>query len=626
MNGRSERTLALATAIAGLWLVADFALARTTHLVVLPALLPFLAVTLIISFAVWLRIRLARQAEEERRDHALARKERAEHALFEQGEGSEPFTRGRNAELYERFAVPVLAPALAILQGVWTWYLFKSLGAVTAAPAQRLVVVAVLAGQAFVLFLFSRYLLGLSRAASDRLLRAPAVALGVACFASLLAMGATVAGEMGYPPVERLAAIILATFLGVLAVECLLNFVGERYRPRRGKDLNRAYESRLGGLLTDPATWARNVAQALDYQFGFQVSETWLFRFLQGALLPLVMFQLATLYLLSCLVFLGPDEEGILERFGRPKADGWHLDSGFHLKWPWPFEQVRRFPAKRILTTQIGFKHEDHGKGEKVLVWSTPHFEREDHFLVASREPAVTGQADTAAGVNLLVCNVTLEYRITNVFQFAYSYADAEHAVEKLGTRCLTLEAASHGLFDVMGAGQIEMARAVKTRMQREADQLGLGVEFLFVGLQGVHPPVAVAEAFESVIGAYEEREAAVLEARAYTNSVLPLADANAAKSTNAAQAYTVRRVELSQAEATQFTTRLETFRKSPDVFQRRLYLDALSGSLVNTRKYVIAASPATEVIQLNLEEKLQPDLFDFGAKPEKKPEKESKP
>ena len=49
-----------------------------------------------------------------------------------------------------------------------------------------------------------------------------------------------------------------------------------------------AYESKLAAAFSDPAGWTRNVAQALDYQFGFKVSDTGLFRLLQRALLPVI--------------------------------------------------------------------------------------------------------------------------------------------------------------------------------------------------------------------------------------------------------------------------------------------------------------------------------------------------
>jgi HflK protein len=365
----------------------------------------------------------------------------------------------------------------------------------------------------------------------------------------------------------------------------------------------------LGGLFTDPAGWVRNVGGALDYQFGFKVSETWLYRFLEGALLPLVIFQLVVLYLLSSLVFLGPEEEGIVERFGKPRAETWHLESGFHLKLPWPFETVRRFPVKRLQNVDIGF-HEEAGKGEpETILWNVPHYQSEEQFLTASREAATSD----AVPVSLVSFNIRIEYQITDLFKYAYRCSDPHQAVQQLAYRTITLTAANRGLSDVLGEGRQAMAQAVQEQMQRAADALGIGIRIAYVGVQGVHPPVSVADAFQSVIGATEEKEASILKARADANRVLPLADAAAMKTITNAAAYAVRRAELSSAEADRFVKRLESYRLSPEVFKTRLYLGALRDSLTNARKYIIAASPATEVIQLNLEEKLAPDLFDLG-------------
>lgn len=636
MEKQAERSLALAGATMLVALVVDVVLAQRTHLLVLPALFPYLVVTLGVCALVFARKRLARLADEEKRDQALAKRERADSALFAQRPDElGALTKVRSHEQFERFLVPATAPLLAVVQGFWAWRLYRGLSSVTAEPAEHLLAAAFVAGQAFVFFLLSRYLLGLSRHAEHRLLRGPGVLLGISCFASLAVTISAVAAETGHPAADRLGAVVLICFLGVLAVESVLNFIGECYRPRRGKEPNRAYESRLGGLLTDPATWVRNVSHALDYQFGFKVSETWFYRFLESALLPLVLFQLLVLYLLSCLVFLGPEEEGILERFGRPKDD-WHLRSGFHLKWPWPFETVRRYPVKRILTMQIG--HGTHSAAQPaapaatppsppasehrqpdVILWTKPHYQEEEHFLVASREAPTGGaEGEAAVPVNLIAFNVPIEYQITNVYQYAYNYAEPAEVIRQIAYRSLCLEGASSDLFDVMTEGRLQAAQALQARMQNEVDRLGLGVRIVFVGLQGVHPPVQVGEAFESVIGATEEKEAKILEARAYAKRVLPIADADAGKVGHEAEAYKVRRTEISAAESEQFLVRLKTQERSPRVFRSRLYLDTLELSLGGTRKYIVVASPSTEVILFNFEEKLHPDLFDLGPEPEK--------
>ena len=606
MDKRNERTALLAAGVAGLWLGADFALARITQLRVLPALLPYSALTLVIAGVVYLRERFSRRTEENKRDAALAATERVSGSIFDEQTGDEPFSIAQTRQQFERFVVPAIAPLLAIGLTAWVWSLYRQLQQPVAAPEQRLLAAAFLAGQTFTTFLFSRYLLGIK-------MRGPGIALGVMCIAALLAGAATLAGEMGYPPADRFAALTLVTFTGILAIENFINFLAELYRPRRrGGEFCQSYESRLGGLLTEPGAWARNIAGALDYQFGFKVSDTWLFHFLETALLPLVIFQLVVLYLLSCLVFLAPDEAGILEHFGKPVAQ---LTSGAHLKLPWPFETVRRFPVNRVLSFRIG--QGQAGQVEpSVIVWSIPHVQGEEQFLVAAPR---SGTDTNTVPVNLVAFNIPVEYQITNIFSFAYNHADAARLVEQIAYRSLTQEAAARDLFDLMGDGQTRIANSLRQRIQTETDHRQLGVEIKFVGLQGVHPPTQVAEAFESVIGALEQKEANILAAHAAAGRTVTLAAANSTKATLDATGYRAQRTEISTAEAQRFLILAQTASKSPRVFRTNLYLGVLADALAETRKYIVPASAANEVIQINFEEKLRPELFDLGTEKKEK-------
>ena len=606
MEKRNERTALLAAVVAGLWLVADFALARITQLRVLPTLLPYSALTVVIAGVVYLRERFLRRTEEDKRDAALAATERVSGSIFDEQTDDEPFSIAQTRQQFERFIVPAIAPLLAVGLAAWAWSLYRQLQQPIAIPEQRLLAAAFLAGQAFTTFLFSRYLLGIK-------MRGPGIALGVICIAALLAAAATLAGEMGYPPADRFAALTLVTFTGILAIENFINFLAELYRPRRrGGEFCQSYESRLGGLLTEPGAWARNVAGALDYQFGFKVSDTWLFHFLETALLPLVIFQLVALYLLSCLVFLAPDEAGILEHFGKPLAQ---LTSGAHLKLPWPFETVRRFPVNRVLSFRIG--QGQAGQMEpSVIVWSIPHVQGEEQFLVAAPR---SGTDTNTVPVNLVAFNIPVEYQITNIFAFAYNHADAARLVEQIAYRSLTQEAAARDLFDLMGDGQTRIANSLRQRIQTEADHRQLGVEIKFVGLQGVHPPTQVAEAFESVIGALEQKEANILAAHAAAGRTVTLAAANGTKATLDATGYRVQRTEISTAEAQRFLILAQTASKSPRVFRTNLYLGVLADSLADTRKYIVPASATNEVIQINFEEKLRPELFDLGTEKKEK-------
>jgi len=613
MDKRTERTALLAGLLAAVWLIVDFALSRVTQLRVLAALLPYPAIAFVISLVVYVRERLRRRSEEEKRDAAVAAQQRVSGSIFDQETGDEPYSLRSTQTFLERFIVPAIALLLACGIGYWILWLNRGFAGPVNPSRERLLALAFLGGQAFTTFILSRYLLGFSRQAA--LLRGPGIALGVTCFASVLAGIATLVSEITYPRADEIAAKLLLVFLAVLAIESFFNFIAGFYRPRRKTgELNRSYESRLGGLITEPGTWARNVAGSLDYQFGFKVSDSWLYRFLEGALLPLIIFQLVALYLLSCLVFLAPDEQGILERFGKPAGE---LDSGLHLKMPWPFETVRRFPAKRVLFLRIGQGNRNpYEKDPPVISWNVPHSQDEERFLVAA--PRV---GEGAVPVNFVAFNVPIEYQITNMYAFAYHHSDAPRLVAQIAYRSLTQEAATRDLFELMGAGQTNVTASLRKRIQAEVDHRQLGVKIEFVGLEGVHPPTQVADAFQSVIGAIEQKEASIHTARATAIKTVTLAAADGTKLNFEATSYRVQRTEISAAEADRFLTQVETQKKSPRVFRANLFLGTLADTLADTRKFIVPSGLASEVLQLNFEDKLQRDLFDLSPKPEGKKE-----
>ena len=584
--------------------------------------------------ALWatIRARLARRAEEERQAAELERREQPGAALFSPpSPEEEPFSIARTRAQFERFAVPA-APLVAALPlgSAAAALLMQSARWSLDAPLHPLGSAAWLAGQGFVLLIFGRYLAGLARERSHRLLRGPAGALSLLAAAGLVGAAAALGAQAGLAWAPRVGALALAGLLALLAAEGLARFVMEIYRPRRPDDEARApYESGLGAWLAQPGGWLRGAASSLNYQFGFKVSETWFYRFLESALLPFTVFQALVIWLLTCLVFIGPDEAGILERFGRPRAEaagGWRLDPGAHVKWPWPFEQVRRYPAGRVLTTAVGFTS-DGDEMPAELLWTRAHFRQEDMFLTPSREGADTNATpDAAVPVNLLSFSVPIEYRIRDLRAYAYGHADPAGTVRHLAYRSLTRETASRDLFDILGEGQETMAGAVRSRLQDEADRIGLGIDVLFVGLQGVHPPIAIADAFESVIGATEEKESAILGARAHEARQVPAAEAGAAKALFEAEAYAARRRLSAEAETVQFRSRRRTAAVSPAVFRNRYQTMTLRDALRGVRLYVVAADVPSEVIQFNFEEKIPSDLFDWSepasppVAPEKKP------
>src|SRR6185436_11239884 len=157
----------------------------------------------------------------------------------------------------------------------------------------------------------------IARTKQNRLLRPGASFLLLGAYLSLLVSLGIVGVLAGFEKTDFYVAWVLCGLLALMAVESLLTLVLEIYRPRvRGKVQRPLYESRLVGLLAQPEGLITTAAQALDYQFGFKVSDTGFYRFFEKWLGWLILAQVAVLFLSTSVVFVEAGEEALLERFG----------------------------------------------------------------------------------------------------------------------------------------------------------------------------------------------------------------------------------------------------------------------------------------------------------------------
>ncbi len=527
---------------------------------------------------------------------------------------ADTFAAKRSREQFERFFIPGFALILVLAQAAaifWMWKNFHT--PLPLVETRAPIAISVFSLFALVLFLFGKYSSSLARLEKQRLLRPSAgyLTLGAyLCAAVALSIGLVTWG--GIPKADYYAARIFILVLGLIAIELVISLILELYRPRgRSRTEHLIYQSRIVGLLGQPEGLFTTAAHALDYQFGFKVSETWFYRFLQKALAWIIVAQIVILLLSTSIIFIGTGEQGLVERFGRPVAGV--LEPGPHLKLPWPIDQVNRIATREVQTFNIGFIPDERLEKEKTVLWTRPHYKEEFNLLVASSEQVSTNNAGQQQSVpaNLLTVSIPVQFQISNVSAWAYNHADAGQLLEKIATREVVLYLVGVDLIEIMSSGRLKAAQELREKIQARADELKLGVNILFVGLQDIHPPLKVAEEFQKVVGATQEKEARILNAQGYAARLLPSASAEAEKKIRDAEIYRLNRVAAAVARGAQFTNQITAFTASPTVYPQRLYLQTFARASAGARKYIVAPTNTQEVIQLNLEEKIRPDLLD---------------
>jgi membrane protease subunit HflK len=605
----------LAFLVAG---AAGLALGLYSHVLPAQVGMVFLGLGFLIAAVSYFQMRLETREQVERLEFDELARSAKSSALFTTTD-AEVFPARRSREQFERFFVPAFSVLLFLLQAGGAFLLWRWLMANQQPPALNKPLVALaLFGLCFlVLFLLGKYSAGVTRLEGRRLLRAEASYLLLGAYLCFVIAVDIAAVEADFPGVDKWVARGLCLLLSLLALETLITLLLEIYRPRvKGQEVRLLYESRLVGLLAQPEGLITTAAQALDYQFGFKVSDTWFYRFLEKALAWIVLAQLAILLVSTCFVFIETGQAALLERWGAPVAGRDILGPGLHLKCPWPIDKVYRFHTGRIQTFSVGVEPgKEKVKEEKTLLWTVPHAENEFNLMVASREANVfTNLADGEQSVppaNLLTVSVPVQYQIKDLRAWAYQHADAGQLLERIATREVVRYLVSIDLFEIMSFGRAKAAEELRRRIQSSADALGLGAQIVFVGLQDIHPPVKVAPSFESVIATMQETNAKIQLAEAYRATNVPLARAEAEQRVREAESYRMRKVAGVQAQNIQFTNQVKAYEQSPSAFLWRAYLQTLARASTNARKYILTTTNTHDLYQLNLEDKVRTDIIE---------------
>ncbi len=632
----------------------------------------------LIWLVLWLQFYQRSLAEQEKLDAGQLGREGTS-TIFQAGteQATLFYVAQRRLQVFEKWFVPIFSGLIAAYQtGIGLYLLNSARTAITAEEMKQPLLCGIcMTAIAFISFLLSRYATGMSAQPQWKPLRAGGSSLlGVAVLCFALAVALALAYLFNFHGFVNVMALVVPALLVVLGIETALNLIFDIYRPRlKGLYSRSAFDSRLLGVINEPGGILRSAADAIDYQFGFKVSQTWFYKLLEQAIVPLALFAGVTLYLLSCIVVVAPDEQAIIEHFGNPVNEAKDVrlaGPGLTFKWPWPIDKVFKYPTKRIAEISIGFvpKVDKEGKVEHTpLLWGESHYQQEYELLVASEESGTRSVGGTVP-VSLVIAAVPVQYRIKDLYSFVYNHHAPEQFLASICYRELTRLAASAKIeVDVdnqaemaqslLVAGRTQAGNLLTSRIQKAADEAGLGVEIVFVGLQGIHPPVEVAADYQKVIGALQKKQALILQAQAERNKTLSAlvgsvqeAEAlyelwgkyqRATLTNSAAEAESLgkqldtafeqakgeifktlresksdafQKATLAEATSARFAGQLKAYEAAPQIFIQEQKLSTLEEALDGVRKYVVVADPNdTQVTVIDLQEKLTPSLYELS-------------
>ncbi len=554
------------------------------------------------------------------------------------------FTASRTLKNYKKY-IPYIISVLASL-GIavalflfWRYWDGRTEVLPSIAPTKAIFIAFIFALFTFFLGIFC---IGQSRVKSYRWLRP--VGVWQILFSALMVFSiiAILSNKSGIPQWDYYLSRTFFVIFAILAIELLLNFVIEFYRPRTGIEDRPVFESRVLSILTEPGGVLRNIADTLDYQFGFQVSGTWLYRFFEKSIAPLVLTWFALFWFATSFDQVQPGYMGVKECFGNRVSEP--LNSGFYMKWPWPIEKIRKFPVDRVQQIFIGPDLKDNSgkmKRPDVVLWTKSHYGKEKPFLVAIEAKKGDGDETSTkevASVALMSALVPIQFKIKHdkLIDYAYRHKDPVATLKYISEKEVTTYFASSDMMKVMSIAREEATATIHQRIQEATSKINLGIEIIAVTLLDAHPPINLGEdkeeptglsaEFQAVLGAKEKKEKMILEAVTFKEAIVPAAKAEAYKIISEANSYKDFKIKVSAAEMERFKKRIAGYRAMPQQYLLNEKMNFLEEDCKKLRKYIVPASSQNDVYVINLEEKRKFDLTDLNdLKDESKSEEKDK-
>ena len=303
------------------------------------------------------------------------------------------------------------------------------------------------------------------------------------------------------------------------------------------------------------------------------------------AIVKVVMVVLVLLFLASGFFTVGPQQRGILLRFGKPVGEGEKalLGPGLHWSLPYPVDEVILVSISGLqqVTSTVGWFAQT---PEQALAGIEPP-------AGPTLNPIVDGYALTA-DANIIHTRATLIYRIRDPIQYVFSFVNASNAVQNAVDNALLYAASRYKVDDILTRDIAGFQDEVRRRATQVVDAQNLGILVEQCSVQSA-PPRQLKDAFANVLKAEVTRSKVLKEARSAENQATNKAVADAKSIVNLAESDRARLVSDVAAQAERFQEILPQYRQHPELFVQQRLNETVGRVLTNVDDKIFLADSA---------------------------------
>jgi modulator of FtsH protease HflK len=266
-----------------------------------------------------------------------------------------------------------------------------------------------------------------------------------------------------------------------------------------------------------------------------------------GWIMPL--FAFGAFWVYNSLYQIQPDERGVVLRLGEYSRS---VEPGLHFA-AWPFEKIEKPKVGALRSTEVN----------------------EDDSMLTSDK-------------NILNVDFTVFYKIANETDYLFNVAEQEKLVLAISQSAMREVVGQNTAQAVLTKGKDAVAAQVAEIAQSHLNSYKSGITITTVNLSTVKPPEEVADAFNEVNRADQDKKKFENEAQQYRNQQLQKVEGEAAKMVEDASAYKARVVAEAQGEAARFLSVYDQYKNAKDVTRQRIFLETMEDVLSKSNKVIM--------------------------------------
>ena len=390
---------------------------------------------------------------------------------------------------------------------------------------------AVALGFALVSFIYSRFISGMAKIPAWNNIRGGSSwMVGNAIILLALAVG-MVFRFFDNNEVLQVVCWIVPIFMLAISAEIIINIVLNLYRPRLHDESPRpAFDSKTLSLFASPDSLVRSLNEAINYQFGFDITSSWGYQLFIRSAIWLISLGLVVLLAMSSLVIIEPTQQAVRVRQGA--IVGPVHNAGPMFKLPWPIEDSIIENVTQIRTLPLTFTWKN---DRQVILWT------DDYNKYAKEKPTPfivnDSQGDSAAIsddlLSLVDIQAVLQYRIAEdgfMKWLQFGSDDVERRSRKtyreLAILAISQDVITHmfqtlQLENVLGIERGNLSFSAKDHIQDALDKNLSGIEVVAVDLPLISPAGSSAQSFEELSVATQSEARLISAAQGHAQSLL---------------------------------------------------------------------------------------------------------